>query len=181
MLDMCVAYTNTCLICASFCTSPCSALYWHATNYSIAGATMLTSYILMCWCCTNYFKPRAYSNLVMGHYWTGVYSLPQTDPHIISYMNITYPTRLMCIVMLANISLRPKLFSIRFVLSLIRLEYGADLPIILILSVCTDFLPLECGNIQILFLKIWQNTDFFQECKSFFCIIIFFSHIDFFP
>ena len=32
----------------------------------------------------------------------------------------------------------------------------ADLPLILILSVYTDFLPLEFGKIQIVFLEIWQ-------------------------
>ena len=38
----------------------------------------------------------------------------------------------------------------------------ADLPLILILSVYTDFLPLEFGKIQIFFLDIWRNTEFFQ-------------------
>ena len=39
----------------------------------------------------------------------------------------------------------------------------SDLPLLLILSVYTDFLPSEFGKIQIFFLEIWQNTDFFQE------------------
>ena len=39
----------------------------------------------------------------------------------------------------------------------------ADLPLILILSVYTDFLPFKFGKIRIFFLKIWENTDFFQE------------------
>ena len=55
----------------------------------------------------------------------------------------------------------------------------ADLPLILILSVYTDFLPLEFGKIQIFFLEIWQNTDFFNEWKGF--LYIFFIHTDFFP
>ena len=43
----------------------------------------------------------------------------------------------------------------------LRLVFTAYLPLILILSVYTDFLPLEFGKIQIFFFKIWQNTDFF--------------------
>ena len=51
----------------------------------------------------------------------------------------------------------------------------ADLPLILILSKCTDFFPSKFGNIQIsppskfgniqiFSLKIWQNTDLFVKC-----------------
>ena len=45
-----------------------------------------------------------------------------------------------------------------------------NLPLILILSVYTDFLPVKFGKIQIFFLKIWQNTDFFEECVRIFFI-----------
>ena len=50
-----------------------------------------------------------------------------------------------------------------------------DLPLILILSVYTDFVPLEFGKIQIFFHEICQNTDFLQECKwvfSMFSLVI---------
>ena len=50
------------------------------------------------------------------------------------------------------------------------LNLSPDLPLILILLVYTDFLPLEFGKIQIFFLKICQNTDFFHECERFFFI-----------
>ena len=47
-----------------------------------------------------------------------------------------------------------------------------DLPLVLILSVDTDFLHLKIGKIQIIFLKISQNTDFFfQECERVFFIV----------
>ena len=55
---------------------------------------------------------------------------------------------------------------------------NADLPLTLILSVYIDFSPLEFGKIQIFFLKIWQNTDFFRNAISF--LFIFFSDTDFF-
>ena len=42
--------------------------------------------------------------------------------------------------------------------------------LILIVSVYTDFSPLELGKIQIFFLKIWQNTDFFREYVKVFYI-----------
>ena len=42
--------------------------------------------------------------------------------------------------------------------------------LILIVSVYTDFSPLELGKIQIFFLKIWQNTDFFREYVNVFYI-----------
>ena len=54
-----------------------------------------------------------------------------------------------------------------------------DLPLILILSVYTDFLPLEFGKIQIFFLEIWQNTDFFKECERVFFIFSLFIQIFF--
>ena len=45
---------------------------------------------------------------------------------------------------------------------------NADLPLILILSVYTDFLLLEFGKIQIFLLEIGQNTDFFfRNAKGF--------------
>ena len=58
----------------------------------------------------------------------------------------------------------------------------AGLPLILILSVYTDFYLLEFGKIQIFFLKIWQNTDFYQDREQVFFIFsldiqIFFSKI----
>ena len=56
----------------------------------------------------------------------------------------------------------------------------ADLPLILILSVYTDFLLLEFGKVQIFFLEIWQNTDFFKECERVFFIFSLFIQI-FFP
>ena len=65
-----------------------------------------------------------------------------------------------------------------------------DLPLILILSVYTDFVPLEFGKIQIFFNEIWQNTDFLPRNLAkyrFFTgiqmgfLYIFFSHTDFFP
>ena len=43
----------------------------------------------------------------------------------------------------------------------------ADLPLILILLIYTDFSPLEFGKIQIFLLKIWQNTDFFRNAERF--------------
>ena len=43
----------------------------------------------------------------------------------------------------------------------------------------TDFLPIDFGKIQIFFLKIWQNTYFFQEGEG--SLYIFFSHTDFPP
>ena len=55
-----------------------------------------------------------------------------------------------------------------------------DLPLILILSVYTDFLPLEFGKIHIFFLEIWQNTVFFKGMRKGF-LYIFFSHTDFPP
>ena len=45
-----------------------------------------------------------------------------------------------------------------------------DLPLKLILSVYTDFLPIVFGKIQTFFHEIWQNTDCFQECEQVFCI-----------
>ena len=57
---------------------------------------------------------------------------------------------------------------------------STDLPLILILSVYADFLPLEFGKIQIFFLEIWQNTDFlFQECERVFFIFSLFIQIFF--
>ena len=41
---------------------------------------------------------------------------------------------------------------------------STDLPLILILSVYTDFLTLKFGNIQIFPPKIRGNTDFSMEC-----------------
>ena len=50
-----------------------------------------------------------------------------------------------------------------------------DLPLILILTVIyADFLPLEFGKIQIFFLKIWQNRDFFSGMPKDFLYIFFF-------
>ena len=42
-----------------------------------------------------------------------------------------------------------------------------DLPVIMILSIYTDFSPLEFSELLIFFLKIWQNTDFFRNGKRF--------------
>ena len=50
------------------------------------------------------------------------------------------------------------------------MEIIADLPIILISSLYTYFSPLEFGKIQIFFIKIGQNTDFFQEWEKVFFI-----------
>ena len=55
-----------------------------------------------------------------------------------------------------------------------------DQPLILILSAYTDFLPLEFDKIQIFFFEIWQNIDFFKECKRVFFIFSLFIQI-FFP
>ena len=43
----------------------------------------------------------------------------------------------------------------------------SDLPLLLILSVYTDSAPLEIGKIQIFFLEIWQNREFFKSVKEF--------------
>ena len=56
----------------------------------------------------------------------------------------------------------------------------ADLPIILILSVYSDVLPLEFGKIQIFFLKFWQNADFFSGMQKGFLYIVF-NNTDVFP
>ena len=55
-----------------------------------------------------------------------------------------------------------------------------DLPLILILSVYTDFLPSEFFQILIFFLKFWQNTYFFLGMRKDF-LYIFLSHTDIFP
>ena len=54
-----------------------------------------------------------------------------------------------------------------------------DLPLIQILSVCTDFFTLEFGKIQIFQNKIRRNTDFFLECQRFFLILSIFIQIFF--
>ena len=48
----------------------------------------------------------------------------------------------------------------------------ADPPLILILSIYTDFLPFKFGKIRIFFLKIWENTDFFRNAKGFFLYLL---------
>ena len=45
--------------------------------------------------------------------------------------------------------------------------HGADLPLILILSVYTDFLTFKFGKIQIFSTKIKRNTDFWWTAKGF--------------
>ena len=62
------------------------------------------------------------------------------------------------------------ILSLSFEIPFSLLNEDTDLPLILILSVYTDFLPFEFGKIQIFFLKIWQNTDFFEECERIFFI-----------
>ena len=54
---------------------------------------------------------------------------------------------------------------------------GQTMSPILIVSVYADFVPLEFGKIQIFFLKIWRNTDFFQECVKVFFIFSLLIHI----
>ena len=46
-------------------------------------------------------------------------------------------------------------FKLSSTVGLNLLEPHTDLPLLLILSVYTDFLPFECGKILIFFLKIW--------------------------
>ena len=56
----------------------------------------------------------------------------------------------------------------------------ADLPLIQILSVYTDFLTLEFGKIQIFHPKIRRNTDFFSGMPKVFPYTVH-IHTDFFP
>ena len=57
---------------------------------------------------------------------------------------------------------------------------NADLPLIQILSVYTDFLTLEFGKIQIFHPKIRRNTDFFSGMPKVFPYTVH-IHTDFFP
>ena len=56
---------------------------------------------------------------------------------------------------------------------------SADLPLIQILSVYTDFLTVKFGKIQIFLPKIRWNTDFVLECQRFFLILSLFIQIFF--
>ena len=56
----------------------------------------------------------------------------------------------------------------------------ADLPLILILSVYTDFLTLKFGKIQIFPPEIRRNTDFFCEMPMVYPYTVL-IHTDFFP
>ena len=57
---------------------------------------------------------------------------------------------------------------------------ATDLPLILILSVYTDFSPLEFGKIQNFYPKIWQNPGFFLGMQNGF-LYIFYIRTDFSP